>query len=270
MKKLVQAFVMLLAIPASFSVASDLAFAQSEIVSERVSFRSGTSSAVISRTIRGWQTIDFLVNARAGQRLAVSMTSNNSAAYFNILPPGGGDAALYVGENSDPANSYSATLQQSGDHRIRVYLYRAAARRGERANVRISLSVTGRGDTTTQLPGTPPANGGGTASQLPGDALVAGTPFHARGILSCAVRLIGPLGDCNYGVIRQGSGSAAIVVSKLDGRSRTIVYRQGTPIGYDQARGEPARLTWTRQGDEITVRIGNERYVIPDAAVYGG
>ena len=152
----------------------------------------------------------------------------------------------------------------------RDFSHRAAARRGERANVRISLSVTGRGDTTTQLPGTPPANGGGTASQLPGDALVAGTPFHARGILSCAVRLIGPLGDCNYGVIRQGSGSAAIVVSKLDGRSRTIVYRQGTPIGYDQARGEPARLTWTRQGDEITVRIGNERYVIPDAAVYGG
>jgi len=197
------------------------------------------------------------------------MTSNNSAAYFNIIDPGERDVASYVGANSDPANSYSATLLKSGDTKIRVYLYRAAAMRGERANVRLSISVTGSGGTATQLPGTP-SGSGGTATQLPGDALVAGTPYHATGIMSCVVRSNGPVGDCRFGVIRLGGGSAAVSIAKLDGRSRTIIFQRGVPIGFDQAAGEPGRLTWTKQGDQTIVQIGGERYYVVDAVLFGG
>jgi hypothetical protein len=239
--------------------------AQSEIKAERVAFRSGASSTTVTRTIRGRETIDFLVNAREGQRLVASMTSDNSAAYFNVIEPGKADEAVYVGSMSSPSNSVGWTIRKSGDLRIRVYLYRAAARRGERATIRLNIAVNGSGAGATQLPGQ-----GGTASQLPGDALVQGTNFHARGPLECVARAGGPVLQCEMGVIRLGGGSAVVTIRKRDGSTRTITFGEGTPVGYDQDLTRPVPMTWSRQDYQTTVRIGGESYIIEDAVVWGG
>jgi len=255
--------------PIALTAMPPVAGAQTPVKAERVTFKPGQSSTVIPRKINGYETIDFLVNAREGQRLVASLASNNTAAYFNIIAPGETDVAFYAGDMSSPLNSFKGAVPKSGDLKFRVYLYRAAARRGERADIRLSISITGQAGAATHLPEGAPGDDG-TASHLPGDALVAGTPYNATGRVACIVRINGPVGDCGFGVIRLGGGSASVTITGLGGQLRTITYYQGMPIGFDQRPGDPARLNWTREGDQTAVQIGGERYYIPDAVVFGG
>lgn len=255
--------------PLAVGIASAPAMAQSQIKVERVAFPPGASGTTLSRSIRGYETIDFLVNARTGQRLVASMTSNNTAAYFNVIEPGSADEAVYVGSMSSPANNAGWTVQRSGDLRIRVYLYRSAARRGESATIRLNISLTGNGSVATQLPGQVPGQGG-TATQLPGDAMVPGTNYHATGPLDCRLRAFGRILQCQQGVIRLGNGSASVTIRKPDGSKRTITFNKGMPVGYDQDVIGPMPMTWTKQNYQTTVRIGVETFIIPDAIVWGG
>lgn len=269
MRTAIKAAALALALSASITGLTTQAIAQSEMKTERVTIRAGQSSAEISRSIRGRETIDFLVNAREGQRLVVSMTSNNASANFNLIAPGEQDVAFYIGSNSSPVNSFNGTVPRSGDVRIRVYLYRAAALRGERADFKVSLLVTGAASGAAQLPGTTPETGG-VAGQLPADNLVPGTHYNATGNLSCQARITSRVTDCRYGVMRFGAGSAAVVISKTDGRTRTLVYRQGVPVGFDQGAQDRTRMTWSREGYLTKVRVGAEQYFVPDAIVTGG
>jgi hypothetical protein len=234
-----------------------------------VSFAPGADRTVVVRTIRGSETIDFLISARTGQRLEASMTSSNTAAYFNVLEPGSTDEAVYVGSMSSPFNNAGWTVQRSGDLRIRVYLYRAAANRGESASIRLNIALIGQGATAAQLPEQLPGQGG-SVTQLPGDVLLPGTNYHATGPIDCRFRLIGRFAQCQQGVIRLGGGTASVTIRKPDGTRRTIIFNRGTPIGYDQDPIRPVPMTSTRQGYQTTVRIGLETYVIPDAFVFGG
>ncbi|WP_296679398.1 hypothetical protein [Novosphingobium sp.] len=102
-----------------------------------------------------------------GQRTTVSMTTNNKAAYFNVMSPGEGGNALYNGSMSSPATSFTATSMRSGDQRIRINRYRNAARRGERSQIRLKVSVTGLA--------------GATATQVEEDASIPGTNYSATG-----------------------------------------------------------------------------------------
>ncbi|MCY1704675.1 SH3 domain-containing protein [Pannonibacter sp. SL95] len=112
-----------------------------ETRSERVEFARGQSSAEIAGRLRGRESIDYVLNARGGQRLSVDLSADNASTYFNILPPRG-DTAIFIGPSE--GNRFSAVLRQSGDYRIQVYLMRNAARRGE--TTRFTLSVAVRGD----------------------------------------------------------------------------------------------------------------------------
>ena len=77
------------------------------------------------------------IPAEAGQRLTARLSSANAAVYFNLYAPGTGpgDAALAIGSLTGPlmpeVNRLDAPLAASGTYTIAVYLYRAAARRGE-------------------------------------------------------------------------------------------------------------------------------------------
>ncbi len=255
--------------PLAIVASSAPANAQESIKVERVTFRPGTTGTVITRTIRGREIVDYLVNARAGQRISVSMTANNKAAYFNVNSPGEADTAWYVGSMSSPENSFSGTIMRSGNQRIRVYLYRNAARRGERAQIRLNVSVTGQAGSATQLPGTVPGPGG-TATQLPGDALVPGTNYHATGSISCVLGNSGPSRDCRFGIVRRGGGSGDLTVTRPGGGTRMITFERGTPVRYDQSQADPGPLHWTKRNDETVVRIGAEHYTIPDGIIFGG
>jgi hypothetical protein len=62
--------------------------AQSDISIQRVQFQQGATSATIEGSIEGYQTVDYVLNAREGQYMNVSMSTDNDANYFNILSPG--------------------------------------------------------------------------------------------------------------------------------------------------------------------------------------
>lgn len=118
-----------------------LAPAQDAIREVRVQFPRGASSTTIKGILKGRETIDYKLAAAAGQRMTVTLTTDNTANSFNLIEPGAGDVAHFVGAND--GNHFEGELAQSGDQTIRVYLYRSAARRGETARYRLKVGITG-------------------------------------------------------------------------------------------------------------------------------
>jgi len=92
--------------------------------------------------------------------------------------------------------------------------------------------------------------------------------FDAWGNVPCAQALGQPMGQCEFAVSRAGGGYATVVVDWPDGSSRAIYFRMGRPTGSD-ASGE-AEFDARQEGDLHLIRIGDERYEIPDAVVLGG
>lgn len=93
------------------------AFAQQKTT---VHFSAGNDNAAIDGVVKGQQYHDYILGAKAGQRMGVSLITKGSA-YFNILPPGSKDAAIYnssVGGN----DATNIELPDEGNYTIRVYL----------------------------------------------------------------------------------------------------------------------------------------------------
>jgi hypothetical protein len=231
-----------------------ISFAADAIRSERIHFKKGASSAVIEAKIKGYDTVDYLLGARAGQHMQVSLATKHTATYFNILAPGESEEALFNSSMSE--NQYEGTLQKSGDYKIRVYMIRSAARRNEVAQYRLQVGINGAGDKTV--------------SGASGDALVPGTDFHATGIITCSVTKGQPAGTCKFGVKREGNGTAMVRITRTDGRPRVIFFENGNATGYDQSQAESGRFVAKKEADLNIIQIGDERYEIPDAVVFGG
>lgn len=112
-----------------------------QIQSKKVSFPTGKSNTIVSGTIKGETTVDYVVSTKAGQELSANLKSKNSSLYFNVLPPGSNDVAMFIG--STAGNKFTRTLSASGDYKIRVFLYRNAARRNESAKYELSIGLIG-------------------------------------------------------------------------------------------------------------------------------
>jgi hypothetical protein len=95
--------------------------------------------------------------------------------------------------------------------------------------------------------------------------------FDAGGWIDCAQAEGAPLTPCGFGVARDGGGTATVVVTKPDGVPRALFFEDGAFISADtsQADGYP-QASATREADQFMIRVGNERYEIPDAVVFGG
>lgn len=113
---------------------------------------------------------------------------------------------------------------------------------------------------------------GSAHSGIDDSALRAGRgEFDATGSIPCAQYRGQPMGQCMFGVARAGGGYAAVVITRPDGSKRMIHFQMGRPIGADtsQADGYP-EFRATRENDLNLIRVGEERYEIPDAVVLGG
>jgi heat shock protein HslJ len=95
--------------------------------------------------------------------------------------------------------------------------------------------------------------------------------FDATGRLPCAQERGQPIGQCQFGVARAGGGYATVVVTLPAGRERVLYFRMGQAIGADTSEAEGERLfSVTREDDLQHIRVGPERYEVPDAVVLGG
>ena len=102
------------------------------------------------------------------------------------------------------------------------------------------------------------------------DAKVPGTNYHATTEIPCSMGGGAPTTSCFAGVERQGGGSGMVTVTKPDGRTRTIFFEKGRATGYDQSQADSGKFSASRKGDITTVHIGQERYEIFDAMLFGG
>jgi hypothetical protein len=102
-------------------------------------------------------------------------------------------------------------------------------------------------------------------SAPPHDALVAGTPFHATGVIPCAQNEGQPTRPCRFGVVREGAGKASVTVFYHEGR-RVIRFDAGVPASSDAS----GSVAFKKNADLFLISIGSERYEIPEAVVTGG
>ncbi|MEM6489074.1 MAG: SH3 domain-containing protein [Pseudomonadota bacterium] len=95
--------------------------------------------------------------------------------------------------------------------------------------------------------------------------------FDARGVLSCSSAAGAPMVDCAFGVARSGGGDATVVVNQPDGPPRALFFRFGRAIGADlsEADGDKA-ISASKGADSYRIRVGDERYNVPEAVVFGG
>lgn len=93
----------------------------------------------------------------------------------------------------------------------------------------------------------------------------------ATGRIPCAQYDGQPMRQCNFRVTRETGGTATVVVTKPDGVTRALFFENGRFLSADtsQADGYPEYRA-TRRGDLTMVTVGEERYEIPDAVIYGG
>jgi len=228
--------------------------ASPDIHTERVKFAKGATSAVIKGQVKGYSDVDYLVRAGAGQTLTVTLKKTNSSNYFNVLPPGSKDVAIYVGQTGE---DFKGILPTDGDYTVRVYLIRAAARRNESSKYTLTVGVTGKA-----LEPVPASK----------DAVIPGTHFHASAKVSC-VPYIEKFKDkkqqeCQAFVIRRGfDGTATVEIPQENSVNRRILFVKGKPVASDSS--DP--MIFTRKDDITIVTFDtDERYEIPDALITGG
>src|SRR5512137_447982 len=248
MKFRLVAATLIVALTQSFAGA---AVADAGIRQETVQFAKGASSAVIKGQLKGDATVDYVVQAAAGQTLSVKLQKTNAQNYFNVMPPGSTGSAMFVGDSGE---NYSGVLPADGDYTVRVYLMRPAARRGESSNYTLTVGASGKALAPV------------TAAK---DALLPGTSYHASAKIKCVPPFETTPRECDAFVVRRGFDGTATIDIPGSAEKRSILFVKGKPTA-SNAQANDA-LTTERKGDVTIVKLGDsERYEIPDALVTGG
>jgi hypothetical protein len=142
----------------------------------------------------------------------------------------------------------------------------------------VSYSGKGRANGICQVTGfeaATPAAAAAAASTIaaePSSSERAGQgKFDASGKIPCAQKKGQPMGQCEYKVARGSNGSATVVVTRPDGRTRAIFFEKGKAVSADlsQADGN-MKFRSKKKSDLFMIEAGNERYEIPEAVVFGG
>jgi hypothetical protein len=104
-----------------------------------VSFAEGTARS-FEDSISDFQVVTYVVPLRKGQTLAVLLASNNASNCFDIHVP---DVAkpVYVGSESGSSHQFQALV--AGEHLVKVFLLRLAARDGQTAHYTLELKLAG-------------------------------------------------------------------------------------------------------------------------------
>jgi hypothetical protein len=241
----------ILLLPCFLLLTAPMVFAADDIRTERVHFKKGANSAVVEGSIKGYETVDYVLGARAGQHMNVSLATKHGATYFNILAPGENEVAMFNATVSQ--NHYEGELPANGDYKIRVYMMRSAARRNEAASYTLTVGITG----------SPKASDLGKAPAS--DAKVKGTPYHATGPLPCTMGNDKPV-QCDFGVIRGKPGNAEVHITPPGGLKRVLIF-----MGDKVTTNTGEKIKAVKRGYDLFIEVNDyEHYTIPEAVVQGG
>lgn len=119
-------------VPASVPVAQDKTVV--------VKFKAGLTYATRKGTIGGYDGVNYILDARAGQVISVLFSPNRASCSFNFYEAGAA-TALHRGEID--GNEYADKLRRSGKNRVQVFQNRNAARRGVKCSYSITFEISG-------------------------------------------------------------------------------------------------------------------------------
>lgn len=100
---------------------------------QRISFAPGASGATVGGRVQGSQYRDYLLDARAGQRMTARIIGTSPYLQMQVFAPNGN--ILYTG-----SANWSRVLPSNGDYRLRVRIVPEEQRSG--INGEYSLTVT--------------------------------------------------------------------------------------------------------------------------------
>jgi membrane-bound inhibitor of C-type lysozyme len=104
-----------------------------------VRFRPGANSATLTGSIKGRRYIDYLVRARADQRMTVKLERRSGEpAYFNVVKQGG---EVAIADDAIEVTEWTGDLPSDGTYAIRVYMGKAGRLAGRTSNFRISFTI---------------------------------------------------------------------------------------------------------------------------------
>jgi hypothetical protein len=112
--------------------------AQNAVRSERVTLDAVTPQRTLADAIAGFERVQYLVSARAGQLLTVDLATSNLSSTFDITAPAAAKPFFLGG---DSGNSHSFRVPATGDYVIDVYLLRYAARDYQSAQYTLSVTL---------------------------------------------------------------------------------------------------------------------------------
>lgn len=115
-----------------------------QIRTEQVHFAAGSSATTLRGRIQGPEIVDYQLRARGRQAMTLTFAPSNPSAYFNLLPPGSDDAAIFIG--SRDGNAFDGRLPADGEYKVRVSLMRSAARRNEVSDYTLEIATKGAGN----------------------------------------------------------------------------------------------------------------------------
>jgi hypothetical protein len=105
-----------------------------------VKFAKGNDNTAVQGKVTGDGYHDYLLGAKAGQNMGVSLIADSSSVYFNILPPGSSGEAIYNSSVSGN-DATGVVLPKSGNYTVRVYLMGAASDEGKTVPFTLSLTI---------------------------------------------------------------------------------------------------------------------------------
>ena len=117
------------------------ALARDVVHNAQVHFDKGTTGTTIKGKIKGYETYNYKLGAKAGQYMRVSLETKHTATYFNIYEPGKGpgDAAMFIG--TIKGHMYTGNLPANGTYTIQVFMMRSAARRDEVSHYQLHVGI---------------------------------------------------------------------------------------------------------------------------------
>ena len=94
--------------------------------------------------------------------------------------------------------------------------------------------------------------------------------FDVSGHIACAQIRDQPMSECAFGVARGTGGDATVVVTFSNGFKRTLFFTHGEFDSADPSMsGGGFDTDWRTEDGLHIIRVEDQRYALPDAAVFG-
>ena len=212
-------------------------------------------------------TIDFSIKGAMAKTVPNDFADGMAGGpdFFEVRTTGNGSLNV----RSSPSASAGVVIQLSRGAVVRNLGCRAAEGRTWCNIASARDDVDFEGWAAADFLGEASAPGGAMPADT--DAMVAGTDFNATGSIACVRDRDAADAQCEFGVTREGNGNGMLTIFWPDGGARVIFFEDGTPVYFDQSQADEGKeLTVTREGDNSIVFVGEERFVIPDAVIFGG